>query len=112
MKSQIFKKPIEESVIKELIVNNFTYDALHNEYISNLITFKRMLYSGVLKEFQNYIRPFYYFSKQNYPENVMSYRGFNVVLRQLVKFFGIKYKYKIKYFHSNYVIEYYIKFAE
>lgn len=112
MKSQIFKKEMEEPVIKELIENNFTYDSLHNEYISNMVTFKRMMYSGVLNEFQKYIRPFYYHSKQNYPENVITYRGFNVVLRQLVKFLGINYKYKIKYFHSNYVIEYYIKFSE
>ena len=110
MKSQIFKKELEMSVIKEFIQNNFTYDALHNEYISNMITFKRMLYSGVLQQFQNYIQPFYFYSKQNYPENLMTYRGFTVVLRQLIKFFGIQYKYKIKYFHSNYEIEYYIQF--
>jgi len=40
----------------------------------------------------------------------MTYRGFNVVLRQIIKYLGISYKYKIKYFHSNYEIEYYIQF--
>lgn len=108
-KSQIFKKKMDESVVKELIQSNFTYDTLHNEYVSNMITFKRMLYSGTLRQFQTYIRPFYFSSKQNYPENILSYRGFHVVLRQLSKYFGIPYRYQIKYFHSNYVIEYYIK---
>jgi len=110
MKSQIFKKKLEMSVVKDFIQNNFTYDSLHNEYISNMITFKRMLYSDILQQFQNYIKPFYFYSKQNYPENLMTYRGFNVVLRQIIKYLGISYKYKIKYFHSNYEIEYYIQF--
>jgi len=107
--SQIFKKPLEHVIIVNFLKTNLIYDNLHHVYVSNLTTFKKMLLTKKIHEFQEYIAPFYFLSKQNYPSNIFTYRGFNVVLRQIVKYINLKYKYKIKYIHSDYVIEYYIE---
>jgi hypothetical protein len=107
-KSQIFKKKIDYVVIVNFIKTNLIYDKLNGTYISNFTTFKKMLLTKKLHEFQEYIQSFYYLSKQNYPSNIFTYRGFNVVLRQIVKNLDLIYTYKIKYIHSDYIIEYYI----
>lgn len=107
-KSQIFKKELEYDVIVNFIKSNLIFDNLNGSYISNLTTFKKMVLTKKIHEFQEYIQHFYYLSKQNYPSNIFTYRGFNVVLRQIVKHLSIDYKYKIKYIHSDYVIEYFI----
>lgn len=108
-KSQIFKVKIEEDVIIDFIKTNFIYDSLHEVYISNFTVYRRMKMSNTIDYFQKYIQKFYYSSKQNYPANLITYKGFNVVLRQLLKYLKISYSYKIKYVHSDYYIEYYTK---
>lgn len=106
--SQIFKNNLEYDVIINFIKSNLIFDNLNGAYISNLTTFKKMLLTNKIHEFKEYIQHFYYLSKQNYPSNIFTYRGFNVVLRQIAKHLSIVYKYKIRYIHSNYVIEYFI----
>lgn len=107
-KSQIFKKEPSLEYFTQFVKNNFYYDSEKNEYISNINTYKKLKLYNKLDEFINYIKPFYFNSKVNYPINANNIKGFNVVIRQLCKFFQVKYYYKIQYFHSNYDIVYYI----
>lgn len=108
MKSQLFKYDISLNLIIDFMVDNFEYDSYRQVYISNYATFKKMMMFRKLTELQEYVQDKYYLSKQNYPHNMQTFRGFNVVIRQLCRHFDIPYQYKIHYIHSNYMIVYYI----
>lgn len=107
-KSQIFKKEPSFEYFTTFIKDYFYYDSETNEYISNINTFKKLKLYNKLDEFIQTIKPYYFDSKINYPINAVTIKGFHVIIRQLCKYFNIKYRYKIQYFHSNYDIVYFI----
>jgi len=108
MKSQLFKCELSFNMIIDFMVENFEYDSYKQLYISNYATYKKMMMFHKVSELKHYIEDKYYLSKRNYPHNMLTFRGFNVVIRQICRHFDIPYEYKIHYIHSNYMIVYYI----
>jgi len=111
-KSQLFKCDPSLNICIDYFKKHLEFDSTTKTYISNLSGFKKMNMFHHLHAFKEYITPFYFDSKKIYPLNMLSYKGFNVVLRQLCKNFGIVYTYKIKYIHSNYEIIYSVVLPE
>lgn len=103
---QIFKHKPECYKIKKYI-QQFG-DQYLNYYLINEHTYSRSKLNGVLEECIDYLLPLYYTSKQFYLTRTMTYSYFLTILRQLCKECNILFTYKIKYFSSKYMIEYYI----
>ena len=110
--SQLFKQDLSLNYILEFLKSNLIYDSERDVYISDSYTFKKMRLFNKLVEFKTHMTPCYYDSKLNYPANILTLRGFNVVLRQICKYFSWKYTYKIRYIHSGYEIVYYISLPD
>lgn len=108
-KSQLFKHDPSLNYCVSFLKQHLIYDNVNNSYTSNQSSFKKMKMFQHIQELKQYITPLYFDSKKNYPLNIHSYKGFNVILRQICKFFDISYTYKIKYIHSKYEIIYHIK---
>jgi len=104
--SQILRYDISYNYISTFIKENFIVE--NNEYKCDTYIFKRLMLKNKIYELQEYLIDKYYNSKRNYPRNMTTYRGFNVVLRQLCNNLNIKYRYHIQYIHSTYNIIYYI----
>lgn len=108
--SQIMRYDISYNYINKFIKGNFILE--NNEYKCDMYIFKRLMMKNKIRELQEYLIDKYYNSKKNYPRNMTTYRGFNVVLRQLCNILNIKYRYHIQYIHSTYNIIYYITLNE
>lgn len=109
MSSQIFKNPIPNNVLFELLeqicIKNDKY------YLFNLNSFKKGMFNGTIPEFLNYCTPFYHISKRKYLNKKHTCSSFMTVLRQICNNNKITYTYKIKYEKNSYDILYYIYFA-
>ena len=103
MKNQILKEKI--SFFDEFLNSIGTKEK--NCICINENHYKKIDYNGQLKEFLERLKPFYYFSKLHYIENVTQYNQFITVLRQISKMNDIYFTYKIKYTNSKHYIEYY-----
>ena len=108
-RTQLFKVDPSLNYIVDYFKSHLKYDENTNEYISDTSTYKKIQLFKHLQPFREYLKNTYYDSKINYPLNMTNLRGFNVVIRQLCKYFKFEYRYKIMYFHSQYEIIYYIK---
>jgi hypothetical protein len=105
--SQIFKSAMnDKNYIINFITHNFIKDNLTKSYISDVYTFKKLLENGKILELYHHVYNYYHNSKKNYPKKIFNYRGFNTTLRQISKYYSIKYKYFISYTHSTYMIKY------
>ena len=104
--SQIMRYDLSYNYVTKFIKDNFILE--NNEYKCDTYIFKRLMMRNKIRELQEYLIDKYYNSKRNYPRNMTTYRGFNVVLRQLCNILKIKYRYHIQYIHSTYNIIYYI----
>jgi hypothetical protein len=103
MKNQILKEKI--SFFDEFLNSIGTKEK--NCICINENHYKKINYNGNLQEFLERLKPFYYFSKLHYIENVTQYNQFITVLRQISKMNDIYFTYKIKYTNSKHYIEYY-----
>lgn len=108
-KSQLFKHDLSLNYVVSFFKQHLVYDHVKQSHTSNLNTFKKMKMFQHIHELQEYLTPLYFDSKQNYPFNIHSYKGYNVILRQLCNYFNISYSYRIKYIHSKYEIIYHIQ---
>lgn len=106
--SQLFKQDLSLNYIIDFLRDNLLYDEETKLHISNSYTFKKMRLFNKLQDFKKHMTLYYYDSKLNYPANSMTLRGFNVIIRQICKYFQWKYTYKIRYIHSGYEIVYFI----
>lgn len=104
--SQLFKQDLSLNYILDFLKANLIHDNEKGVYISDSYTFKKMRLFDKLTEFKTHMTLCYYDSKLNYPANIMTLRGFNVVIRQICKYFHWEYTYKIRYIHSGYEIVY------
>ena len=70
--------------------------------------YKKIEYSGLVKEFLDKVEPYYHKSKKHYVNRPdMNYIRFVTVLRQIANSNGVFFEYKIKYTNSKHYIEYY-----
>ena len=108
MSSQIFKNPISNDVLFELL--DKICMKTDEYYIVNGCSYKKGTYTEVIPNFISYCYPYYHISKRNYLERKLTYANFITILRQICKFNQIKYSSKIKYDKTTYDIVYLIYF--
>lgn len=103
--NQIIKSDISCSIVIDFIINNCRQEG--KEYVSDKAVFKIIYQNGVLEEFIEKIKPFYFESKKFYVERTLNYKNYNTILRQITKNANIVTRKKINYFHNSYEIKYY-----
>jgi hypothetical protein len=106
MTSQIFKSAVPSYKLFSLLESV----ALKSDkkYVFNKNAYKKGLMEDKLLHFFEECKPHYYASKQKYLEKKMTYNSFSTVLRQICNYNKIVYTSQIKYYKSDYDIEYHI----
>jgi hypothetical protein len=110
MSSQIFKKPVPNEILFDLLqkVSANKDNNIDNYYLLNKTCFKQMVYHNYLEDFRDTIKEYYHKSKLHYIERKLDYNKFITIIRQLCSFNKISYTSKIVYNNSTYDIVYYI----
>jgi hypothetical protein len=108
MSSQIFKNPIPN----ELLINLLNNIAVKSDkcYVINTNSYKKGVFNECIVNFINECKPYYHLSKRKYLERKLSYNSFVTIIRQICNFNKITYTSQIKYDKSTYDIMYYIYF--
>ena len=106
--SQIFKKPISNQLLIQLLDDI----AIKTEkgYILNNNAYKKGLFNDKILTFINECKPYYYTSKLKYLDRKITYNSFMTVIRQICNFNNVTYTSQIKYDKSTYDIVYYLYF--
>lgn len=107
--SQNIKNNIPKNIINEffeIFSYNETKYLLVNKYF-----YKKALISNKAEEILLKLSPYYYKSKQFYLTRKLTYNNFTTILRQICNFHNIPYINKIKYYNSDYIIEYFIYYS-
>jgi hypothetical protein len=107
MSVRIFKNSPDQNILFTLLENNCMIT--NNQYIFNMISYKKALYNNEVDTFIHNIRPFYYLSKRVYLDRKMNYNHFMTILRQLCNYYSIAYEKKIIYDNGDYDIVYFIQ---
>ena len=108
MKSQLFKSEVPIHLLQELLINICERnEKVLEEYVVNMVSFKKGMYLNLIAKFFQTLIPYYFDSKKKYVEKQnITYNSFTTVLRQLCNFHHIVYTSEIKYYKSNYTIVY------
>lgn len=135
-KSQIFKKKLDITYIIQFFINNFkvtnqdaaidisyieqkytTLDCVQinnthdiNDYVLTLhinkVLYRKMKYHELIQPFFDYMKDYYYKSKQTYATKQPTYKSFITIIRQICKYFGFQINSNIKYTKSTYELNY------
>lgn len=110
MSSQIFKKPVPNEILFDLLqkISANKDDNTDNYYLLNKTCFKQMVYHNYLEDFCNSIKEHYHKSKLHYIERKLDYNKFITIIRQVCSYNKVSYTSKIVYNNSTYDIVYYI----
>jgi hypothetical protein len=105
--SQTFKNTIPEHLFFHYLSNVCT---LHNNsyYIFDKSAYKKGELNNENNLFCNYIKEYYYKSKQHYIERKNSYKKFTTIIRQICKYNSYNFNSKLIYNSSDYEIVYWI----
>jgi hypothetical protein len=106
MSSQIFKEPIPQNILFDLLDKICTKNEKY--YVLNKPSYKKAEYLQILDQFYEQILQYYHTSKQFYVTRKSNYSSFMTIVRQLCKINSIDYTSKILYNKSSYDIVYYI----
>ncbi len=106
MTSQIFKEPIPNSLLIQLL-NGIAVKS-DKCYILNNDAYKKGMFNSLIKDFVQQCIPYYHLSKRKYLEKKITYNSFITIIRQICNFNKITYTSQIKYDKSTYDILYYI----
>ena len=107
MKSQIFcKDPDYNDFV--IFLDNIAISNNDNRYIINSTIYKQGKYKNIIQPYINSLQSQYHVSKKHYLDNIVNYKRFITIIRQLCRFFHIYYKSEIKYIGTSYFINYYI----
>jgi hypothetical protein len=105
---QIFKNTIPIDYFILFLSTNSIKNEGNNLYMFNKECFKRcQMENEKVKNFIDYIKPYYHLSKRHYCDKIIKYNSFLTILRQICKLLDIKYESKLKYINSSYDISYY-----
>ena len=108
MSTQIFKNPVPNELLYELLENIATK---HDKYyVINNESYKKGVLQEDIPKFLEKCTEYYYLSKRKYLEKKLTYNSFTTVLRQICKYNKITYTTQIKYDKSTYTILYFIYF--
>lgn len=106
--SQLFKRFIPNNKLFELFdkicAKTDTFYILDNN------AYKKGVFTGIIQEFFEFCKPFYYISKRIYLERELTNKTFLTVIRQICKHNKIHYKTNIIYNKSVYDTVYHIHF--
>jgi hypothetical protein len=106
MKSQLFKKEIPIHLLKDLL-NSICERTETTEYIVTIESFKKGEYLNLILPFFQSLHSYYHDSKKKFVEKqIITYKSFLTVLRQICNYHGIPFTSQIKYEKSNYIIVY------
>lgn len=105
-KSQLFKIPIPNSILFDLLNSISIYN--DHCYTINRAAFKKGQFNGLIDKFIDNCKPFYHKSKCKYFDTPFLYNNFITVIRQICKFNNIAYKSDILFDCSKYEIEYFV----
>jgi len=106
MTSQIFKSAVPSYKLFSLLESVAL--KTDKKYVFNKNAYKKGIMEDKLQPFFEECKPHYYASKQKYLEKKMTYNSFSTVLRQICNYNKIVYTSQIKYYKSDYDIEYHI----
>lgn len=110
MTNQTFKTIPPKNILYEFLDNVAFLE--NNYYIFSKTNYKAALIKNVIPPFILNIRKYYYKSKQKYIDNATTYKGFVTILRQICKSNKIPIHSSIKYYKSDYVINYKILYRK
>jgi len=108
MSTQIFKKPIPNQLLIQLLDDI----SIKNDkfYVLNNNSYKKGIFNDIINNFIIECTPYYHLSKRKYLERKLTYNSFITIIRQICNFNNITYTSQIKYNKSTYDIVYYIYF--
>ena len=109
MTSQIFKQPIPNNLLFDLLDKICLKNNKH--YIFNSDSYKKGVFNEEIQKFIELCKPYYFISKRKYLDKKLSYNSFVTILRQVCNFNKIVYASQIIYDKSSYNIVYYIYFS-
>ena len=104
--NQLFIKNINNDVLIELLDKICHKKPGHYHLDQN--AFRKMVFHGYDKDFCDYIKEYYYTSKQFYVTRTLTYKSFTNIVRQICKHNNIMFNSSIRYNDSKYSIEFYI----
>ena len=104
--NQIIKRIIPVEILINFLNNICKINENDNFYIINLVSYKKSIFNGSIKDFIDKCMPYYYVSKRKYLTRTMNYNNFITIIRQICNYLKIKYTNKIKYEGSSYDIIY------
>jgi hypothetical protein len=102
--SQIFKTPVPNSLLLEVLEENAV--KTDKSYIVNSNVFKKGVFNESIPNFITNCKQYYFLSKRKYLERKLTYNSFITILRQICNFNKITYTSQIKYDKSVYDIVY------
>ena len=102
--SQIFKTPIPNSLLLEVLEENAV--KTDKSYIVNSNVFKKGVFNESIPIFITKCKQYYFLSKRKYLERKLTYNSFITILRQICNNNNITYTSQIKYDKSVYDIVY------
>lgn len=93
MSSQIFKEPPPKNMLIDLLINYGINDN-NKRYIIDYHSFKKIVYDEYHNVWLEELEPYYFERKKIYATREFTYVNFMTIIRQLCKFFGIRYEYE------------------
>ena len=103
-KSQIFKTPIDIDIfhdfLKQVCINKGKY------YLFDKCAYKKAHYLDIIQQFIDSCALCYHKSKLHYINKKLDYCSLCTVIRQIIKYYNIRYATNIKYSKSTYEIVY------
>jgi hypothetical protein len=106
MKNQLFKTPIESTLLWEFLKSNM--EEREEFYILSKPLYKKAVFNNTINVFIYQIEDFYFDSKKYYIRRKLDYIKFATIIRQISNSLNIKYKAHFLYNNSSYEIIYYI----
>ena len=93
MTSQIFKNDPPRDILIDLLINYARNDN-NKRYIIDYHSFKKIVYDEYQTIWLAELEQYYFECKKIYATRAFTYVNFMTIIRQLCKFFGIKYEYE------------------
>lgn len=94
MASQIFKIPVTEEFLYELLEK--IAEKIDNYYVVNYIAYKKMKFHGLQVEFLKTMEESYHYSKKFYAQRKFTYSSFINMIKQICRANNILYEMNAK----------------
>lgn len=106
MSKQIFKKPVPQEYLFELLEKICLKKEKY--YLFDMNAFKKLQFHKYHIPFCENLKEYYHMGKHFYLERTLSYNSFTNIIRQICKGSNIMFTSQIKYNESKYNIDFFI----